>query len=136
MKKTGIWIDQRKAKIVDLGPDGPQGFQTLLSDVEEFNPTGGAGGRSKGGPQDVVQDSKYTERKKHQLKRFFSRLAEEVAEAEELLVLGPGQTGHRLVQEWKKSSPRLANCVVAVETADRMTDNQLKAWVRDYFGLA
>lgn len=134
MKKTGIWIDKREAKIVVLGAEGVVDFRIISSEVDEFNPAGGSGSRGKGGPQDVVQDSKFTERKKQQLKRFFTRLAEEVATAEQLVVFGPGQTAGKLEQEWQNSAPKMAERLQGVEKADSMTDNQVKAWVRDYFG--
>jgi hypothetical protein len=74
MKKvTGIWIDKRTAKIVTLENDSEE-FQTINSSIEEFRPIGGSGTRLKGGPQDVVQDSKYTEREKHQQKSFFKEI--------------------------------------------------------------
>lgn len=136
MKKTGIWIDKRQAKIVHLEPDGVENFQTLASDVEELNPIGGSGSPVKGGPQDVVQDSKFTEREKQQLKRYFTRLAEEVEASEEIVIFGPGQTGGKLKAEWERSFPKLAKGLVGQETADSMTDNQIKAWVRDYFGTS
>ena len=99
MKKTGIWIDKREAKMVFLSSEGVEDFRTIISEIEEFNPIGGSGSPAKGGPQDVVQDSKYTEREKHQFKRFFARLAEEVADLDLLVVFGPGQTGRKLEQE-------------------------------------
>lgn len=70
MKKVaGIWIDKRNAKIVVYG--GDEEFHVVKSSIEEFNPKGGSGTSFKGGPQDVVQDSKYTNREKHQEKLFF-----------------------------------------------------------------
>ncbi len=38
--------------------------------------------------QDVVQDSKYLEREKHQTKRYFNKLAEEVNSADSLAIFG------------------------------------------------
>lgn len=136
MKKTGIWIDKREAKIVVLGPEGVEDFRVVSSEVDEFNPVGGSGSRAKGGPQDVVQDSKFTEREKQQLKRFFVRLAEEVADAEQVVVFGPGQTAGKLEQEWKNSAAQIAERLQGVEKADSMTDNQVKAWVREFFGIS
>jgi len=58
MKRTGIWLDKRKAHIVSFY-DSKESFNTILSNVDNFNVSGGSGTRFKGGPQDVVQDSKY-----------------------------------------------------------------------------
>lgn len=135
MKKTGIWLDKRQAKIVCLQADGTEDLQTLVSEVEEFNPIGGSGSRTKGGPQDVVQDSKFTEREKHQLQRFFKQLAQKVQATDRLVLFGPGQTAKQLAQTLRDDFPGLAEGLQAVEKADSMTDNQVKAWVRDYFDI-
>lgn len=135
MKKTGIWLDKRQAKIVSLQADGTEDLQTLASEVEEFNPIGGSGSRTKGGPQDVVQDSKFTEREKHQLQRFFKQLAQKVKATDRLVLFGPGQTAQQLAQTLRDDFPGLAEGLQAVEKADSMTDNQVKAWVRDYFDI-
>lgn len=134
MKKTGIWIDKRQAKIVRLAPDGTTDFQIITSGVEEMNPAGGAGTPGKGGPQDVVHDRKFTEREQQQLKRFFEQLAKEVHGTSQIVIFGPGQTGQHLTQDWKTQRADLAMHIQGVEKADSMTDNQVKAWVIAYFG--
>jgi len=134
MKKTGIWIDKRQAKIFRLESDGTTNFQIIASGVEERKPTGGAGTAGKGGPQDVVHDRKFTEREQHQLRRFFAQLAELVQGSSKVVILGPGQTGQQLAQDWKTQHTDLATRIQGVEKADSMTDNQLKAWLIAYFG--
>tara|TARA_R110000868_G_scaffold342697_1_gene603590 strand:- start:40 stop:231 length:192 start_codon:yes stop_codon:yes gene_type:complete len=58
-----------KAHIVTIY-DGQVSFNTIVPDIEIFNIRGGSGTRFKGRPQDVVQDSKYLERGKHQLNKY------------------------------------------------------------------
>ena len=77
MKKTGIWIDKEKAHIITL--EGEKDFfKTIESDVEFFNVRGGSRSKTRWGPQQVVQDSRYLEREKHQLKAYFDDVAGEV----------------------------------------------------------
>ena len=57
MINTGIWLDKNKALIVSLTEE-TEVFKTIISNVENFHIHGGSGTRFKGGPQDVVQDSK------------------------------------------------------------------------------
>lgn len=132
MKNAGIWLDKRVAKIVWL-IDGNIDMETIHSAVEEFNPVGGSRSRQKYGPQDVVQDSKYTEREKHQFKQYFDEIAGKVKEANALMVFGPARTPDKLVEEWEKSHPALRKKVLGIEKADSMTDNQVKARVREFF---
>ncbi len=132
MKKVGIWIDKREAKIVLLD-DGKENLFTVPSEIEEYNPKGGSGTKFKGGPQDVVQDSKYLNREKQQLNEFFKKVIQHLKDADEILILGPAETGAKLYSELKDEHSGLYDKTNPVEKADVMTDNQLKALVRDHF---
>lgn len=73
MKQIGIWLDKQEANVVVLN-NGKESMFTIPSELDFFNPKGGARSKTKWGPQDVVQDSKYLEREKHQLKSILIRL--------------------------------------------------------------
>lgn len=132
MKKIGIWIDKEKANIVVL-IDGREKMHTIYSNVETYRPKGGSGTKFKGGPQDVVQDSKYLEREKHQLREYFKTLAEMVKGTEELALFGPADTAQKFRATLEKSYQLLASKVKTVTKVDSMTDNQIKALVRDFY---
>ena len=131
-KQIGIWMDKREAKIVSI-EEKDERLLTILSEVEDFRPKGGSGSKMKGGPQDVVQDKKFLERKKHQLKAYFDEVIAALSEVESVVVLGPADTGKKFVKELADHHSQLSEKVSGVEKADNMTDNQLKAWVRAYF---
>jgi len=132
MKQVGIWIDKREAKIVSI-ENGNEHIENVMSDIEDFNPQGGSGTKFKGGPQDVVQDSKYLEREKHQFTAFFKALVPSIEDANAVVIFGPAQSGEKLHKELKEKHLQLCSKVISVEKADNMTDNQLKAWVRDFY---
>jgi stalled ribosome rescue protein Dom34 len=132
MKKVGIWLDKRDAKIVSL-QDEKEALTHIKSEIEEYNPKGGSGSKNKGGPQDVVQDSKYTNREKQQLRTFFNRIINHIKEADAIVIAGPAETGAKLNKELEQNHHDLHAKVSEVSKADVMTDNQLKAWVRSYF---
>lgn len=133
MKKvTGVWIDKRIAKIVTLHNDS-ENFLEINSSIEEYHPKGGSGTRLKGGPQDVVQDSKYTEREKHQQKRFFKSIIDVIEDSDSIVIFGPAEMGVKLNTQISESNTQLHKKIKEVTSADSMTDNQVKAWVRAYF---
>ncbi len=137
MKYIGIWLDKEKAHFVTL-ENNNESLYTLNSDVEFYNPKGGSRSKSRWGPQDVVQDSKYTEREKHQLRSFFENIDEELkkARADAIALFGPGNTYaqfHRWLEEHRRD---LAKQVTKVQKADSMTQNQFKALVREVFGMS
>ena len=132
MKQVGIWIDKREAKVVSI-KNGNEHLETITSNIEDFHVGGGSGSRLKGGPQDVVQDSKYLEREGHQLTDFFKDIATSISGADAIVIFGPAQAGQKLDEELLKKYAPLHHKVKAVEKADNMTDNQIMAWVRDYY---
>ncbi|MBT8306880.1 MAG: hypothetical protein KJN85_08085, partial [Maribacter sp.] len=85
-------------------------------------------------PQDVVQDSKYLEREKHQYKSYFKNLAKIIAKADAIVLFGPAETAARFKKELDAKYPSLAAKVTSVKKVDSMTDNQVKKLVREFFG--
>lgn len=132
MKNIGIWIDKRIAKIVSL-ENGHEHLDFVLSNLEDYHVSGGAGTKFKGGPQDVVQDSKYLEREKHQLKSFFKEITHKITSADQIVILGPAQANEKFEKELHNSYKELASKVKDVLKTDAMTDNQLKSMIRDFF---
>lgn len=132
MKNIGIWLDKEKAYIVEL-QEGSERLFELESELEFYHPKGGSRSKTRWGPQDVVQDSKYLEREKHQLKRYFSAIIEKVKDADALVIYGPAETYERLYKELGDRHPKLAAKVQEVKRADSMTLNQVQAMIRDYF---
>ncbi len=125
-------MDKEKAHIVVLAGEQEKMY-TLHSEVESFNPKGGAGSKTKWGPQDVVQDSKYLEREKHQLRVYFKRLVNVVKDADAIVLFGPSDTAEKFRKELMERYRPLNTKVRTVVKADSMTDNQVKALVRDFF---
>ena len=132
MKHIGIWIDKREAKIISIKNE-MEHLETIPSNIEDFHVSGGSGTRLKGGPQDVVQDSKFLEREQHQLARYFKSIIQKVSDADGLVIFGPAQTAMKLREEISQKHTLLNSKIKSVQKTDNMTDNQLKAWVRDYY---
>ncbi len=132
MNNIGIWIDKEKAYIISLKNDDTS-VDTIQSEIETFNIGGGSGTRFKGGPQDVVQDSKYLEREKHQFKSYFKKITKAIANADAIAIFGPADTNFKLEQELAKNYKQLAKKVKTVEKTDSKTNNQVVALVKDFF---
>ncbi len=132
MKNIGIWMDIQKAHIVMLTEERKQ-MQTLFSEVEDYHPKGGSGTKLKGGPQDVVQDSKYLERKNNQIRIYFRNLAEAIKDADSIVLFGPSDTAEKFRKELSENKKELAAKIKMVRRADSMTDNQIVALVRNFY---
>ncbi|MBE9490783.1 MAG: hypothetical protein IMY67_10855, partial [Bacteroidetes bacterium] len=108
-------------------------FTTIKSKVENFHIAGGSGTRFKGGPQDVVQDSKYLEREKHQLKAYFKQIASQIKYADAIVIFGPAEANEKFRKELQLHYKNISAKVKGLVRVDSMTKNQIKALVRDFF---
>jgi len=132
MKNIGVWLDKDKAHVVTI--DGrKEELITVNSNVEHFHVSGGSGSKAKGGPQDVVQDSKYLEREKHQFKSYFKELVSKIDTADSLVIFGPAETNISFKKELEENYKQLNSKVKSVDKVDSMTNNQVIAWVRDFY---
>ena len=132
MKNIGIWLDKEKAYILMLKESSERLFE-VQSELEFYNPKGGSRSKTRWGPQDVVQDSKYLEREKHQLKKYFKTIIEKIKDADALVIYGPAETFEKFLKVLQEHHPSLAAKVKEVKRADSMTQNQIKAMIRNYF---
>ncbi|WP_299215172.1 hypothetical protein [uncultured Aquimarina sp.] len=132
MKNIGIWMDKEKAFIIDI-KENDEDMTTIFSEIEDYRIHGGSGTRFKGGPQDVVQDSKYLEREKHQFKAYFKKIIPYIENADSIVIYGPAEAGEKFNKELEENYKEIGKKVKAVLKADSMTENQTKALIRDYF---
>lgn len=131
MKNTGIWLDKEKALIVTLENEN-ETFTTLNSQIEDYRAVGGSGTKFKGGPQDVIQDSKFLEREKHQLKAYFKNIVTEIKDTDAIVIFGPAEASEKFSKELRENYNHLNTKIKGVKKADSMTNNQVKAWVKDF----
>ncbi len=131
-KNIGIWMDKEKAHIITINKED-EDMITVLSEIDVFRPHGGSGTRLKGGPQDVVHDSKFLERQKQQYKIYFTSIISYIKEADRLVIFGPAQASEKFNKELQEKYRDISDKVEGVFKADSMTDNQTKALVREYF---
>ena len=132
---VGIWVSHKIAKIVKLSLEGTCTLLTLESKVESRRKsTGGTPSKipySHGG----VSVTKYSDRLAHQLHKFYSRIISKIASAEKIYILGPGLAKKELEKEINQKK-ELAPKLVGIEPSDKMTDPQLIAKIKSYFGVA
>ncbi len=132
--EIGVWLDKEKAFVIFKNDENVV-LKTIKSNVENYRIGGGSGTRFKGGPQDVVQDSRYLEREKNQLKKYFKEIASNIKNAEAIVIFGPAETYRKFHKELQLQYKTIGAKVKAVKLADSMTENQVKALVKEFFEL-
>jgi hypothetical protein len=135
MKTTaGLWIDHRKAVIAIVSADGEETME-IQSNVEK-QPGRLAGVRSttayesQQAPADDSHEREFT----GHLNQYYDEVIAAIRHAESILLFGPGEAKGELKKRLEKDS--LGGHIIAVETADKMTDRQIAAKVREYFHKA
>lgn len=130
-RKIGIWLDNKSALFIVILDEDVKSLR-IHSGVEDFHPKGGSGTATPWGPQDARGDGKLTERKRHQLHQYYSELIGRLKPDDQIYIFGPAEAKIGLKKEIEKY-PAIAKNLLAVETADSMTENQMKARVREFF---
>ena len=130
--KTGIWIDGSKAIIVKLN-NSTESVVELKSNIETA--VHHENDRDKAvfmGKKHITQEKKFEERKKHQTTAFLKNVLETSKNSGELFVFGPSNLKTQLKDLILKDK-LLAGKLKAVEKADSMTLEQIKAHVKAFF---
>ncbi len=128
---AGLWIDHRKALIVFVSAKG-ESTQTIESHVEKQQ------GRFEGVrstmrheaqlvPADDRQQSSFT----GHLNEYYDKVAAAIRDADSVLIFGPGEAKGELKRRIERRRP--SESIVAIETADKMTDREIAAKVRKQF---
>jgi hypothetical protein len=79
-------------------------------------------------------EKKYEQRRSEQLDRYYDDIISQLGLAEALLIFGPGEAKLELKERLSRSKA-LSECTVDIETADRLTEPQIVAKVKEHFGI-
>jgi hypothetical protein len=132
MKTTvGLWIDHRKAVIVTVSEKGEE-TREITSEVEK-QPGRSAGVRSTTPyeSQLVAPDDSRQRKFTGHLHVYYDEVIASIRDAESILIFGPGEAKGELKKRLQRD--KLGGRIVAVQTADRMTDREIAAKIREYF---
>jgi hypothetical protein len=130
-KAVGVWIDHRKAVIVVVTDEGEEVRLTISRVERQVRRPGDAPLQNRAESRLVLADD-IRERKATQKDNIYlDAVIACMGDADPILLFGPGEVKGELRERIEKS--RLHGRVVAVETAERMTDRQVAAEVRKHF---
>ena len=133
-KLFGIWIDQEKAKIIAL-----IGKEVKITYIDSgagghFRMSGGTRSKVAYGPMSIADERKVDRRRKHRLQKYYSEVVKQLSDADKIFILGPGEAKVELKRHLEESQP-LAGKIAAVEPVDKMSEKQIVAKVKSYYGI-
>jgi hypothetical protein len=128
---AGVWIDHHKAVIVRITEHG-EATRQIDSDVENLAP-------SEGSPRstnpytrnDFVAEDKLQRKFASDLNKYYDEIITCIRDADATLILGPGEA--KLELKKRIESKHLGDRVAELQTADKLTNPQIAANVRQYF---
>lgn len=129
-KRIGLWIDHKRAVILTISKDG-ETMQTLESGVDRTSYRGAPHPRTPYSAQYQKGDDQLDKQFEGYLNKYYQKIIAMLRGADSVLILGPGEAKSELKKRLarrKSSAP-----VSAVQAADKMTDRQFAAKVRNYF---
>ncbi len=120
-KKIGIWMDSESAHFVELTDESIQDAEIESTFTHE------AKGISLGKNENIMHN-----KEQHQQAAYYKQLGEVIKNYDEVLLLGPTHAKAELVNILKEDH-HFDKIKIEVRQADKMTENQLHAFVKDYF---
>jgi hypothetical protein len=121
--EAGLWIDHKSAFIVILNEDGEE-IKQINSGMEKHVRFSG---EAQAESEEDIRDRRFT----NHLNKYYDEVITCLGNASSILVFGPGEAKVELKK--RIDGDKIKNCSVDIETADKMTDNQIKSKIRNYF---
>jgi stalled ribosome rescue protein Dom34 len=129
---VGLWIDHRSAVIVTV-TGKTDTTQHVESNAERHAVASAGEKMSRAHESHAGMSEDGQERRFHgQLEHYYDAVVACIRDADEILIMGPGEAKGELRACLEKHG--FGDRVVGVETADRMTDHQVAARVREQLG--
>jgi stalled ribosome rescue protein Dom34 len=129
--RAGIWVDHRKAVIVMVSADVEETMEIRSNVERQPGRIDGIRSTTPYETQLVNADDSQERKFTAQLDQYYEEVTAAIRAAESILIFGPGEAKGELENHLEKIG--LGGNIIALETADSMTNRQIAAKVRDYF---
>ncbi len=123
-KDIGLWIDHRKAVVVIVSDKGEE-VKEITSHMEKH--VRYSDDASEGGSAEDVRDRQFG----NSLNSFYDSVVAVIRDGDTVQIFGPGEAKGELKKRLENGNYK--GHILAVETADKMTDRQIAAKVRERF---
>lgn len=117
---AGVWLDNTQALIIS-NPTGSSGNDYAINDKVKAEKHHG------GGSEHSMNNSKQGE-----VVKYFKSVSNLLVNFDEILLFGPGKSQEKL-QNHMKEDPQFNNKQITIDSAEKLTDPQMIAKVREFF---
>ncbi|HMH48892.1 MAG TPA: hypothetical protein VK548_01570 [Candidatus Acidoferrum sp.] len=120
-RRLGIWMDHSVAHLMDVTTD------SMVTSLIESESTHRDREHSLSKSENLMHN-----KEQHQLSEFYKKLGEAITHYQDVLLFGPTSAKTELLNVLR-ADHRFAKIKIEVEDADKMTTNQLHAFVTKHF---
>jgi hypothetical protein len=129
--EVGLWIDHRKALVVAVTDKGEELGLIISKAEKQLRRSGDSPLQGSYAAQHGRADDSRQRARTGQLNLYYDAVIACIADAESILLFGPGEAKGELKKRLEKRN--LGKRIAAVETVDKMTNRQIAAKVRKHF---
>lgn len=126
--RVGLWVDHRKAIVVKVTDQGEEITVTVSGVEKQLRRSGDSPLKGSYESRHVPADDSRQRTLTGHLNMYYDAVIAAIGDAESILIFGPGEAKGELKKRLEKN--RLGGRIGGVETADRMTQRQIAAKVR------
>jgi hypothetical protein len=126
--KAGLWIDHREALIVVLTEKGEETKRIESTVEKQLRRSGRSPSNESFEPQLVPADDTRERDYMGHLANYYDEVIACIGDAETILIFGPGEAKGELKKRMERD--KIGIRIVAMETADKMTEPQIVAKVK------
>ncbi|MDO9274904.1 MAG: hypothetical protein Q7T92_05045 [Lutibacter sp.] len=129
----GIWIDTQQAVVIKLS-NGEQAIKTIESNIDTRERIPGESKKyGRFGGQYLTYEKNWENKKIAQTNQFLNILLSEIEDFDAVVLFGPSIM-KTIFEKEIKNNLNLIGKLEGVFDADSMTENQMVAWVKDFYG--
>ena len=128
-RNVGLWIDHKQAYLI-WNEEGK--VEVIASRIEPLAHY--SGGTQLGGKlnQKADVEARRSDRFRLQIKKYYQQVMTALKDASSIFIMGPGEAKIEFQKTIQKSK-NLQKRLLKVETTDKMTKNQMIAYVREFY---
>ncbi|MBT8316330.1 MAG: hypothetical protein HKP59_01755 [Lutibacter sp.] len=131
-QNIGIWIDTKQAVAIKLF-NNKHSVKIIESNIETRERVAGESKKyGRFGGQYMTFEKNKLNRKNEQINQFIKNLIKEVENCESVVLFGPSKMKNIFEKELLKNL-KLSIKLVGVYNSKQLTENQMVAWVKDFF---
>lgn len=128
----GIWIDTHQAVVIKLS-NGEYTIKTIESHIDTRVRTPGESKKyGRFGGQYLTYEKNWENKKLEQTNQFLKVLFKEVEDCDAVVLFGPSIM-KTIFEKEIKNNLTLIGKLLGVFDADSMSENQMVAWVKDFY---